>query len=115
MLAIPATDEIRAQFPKHRSKRRNNGLCPGPVAGHGAYIYCYAWAADFQLLYADRGIGAPSAFITEINAGALPPHLPPRKQGCSVSHFISIDESLRATLIALRHRPGASELIATIS
>src|SRR5205814_1270651 len=37
--------------------------------------------------------------------------LPPNEVGLLCVHFNSIDEALRANLIALKYKPGASELI----
>lgn len=37
--------------------------------------------------------------------------LPPKESGLLCVHFNSIDESLRANLIALKYKPSASELI----
>ncbi|MEI9955825.1 MAG: hypothetical protein WDM90_05830 [Ferruginibacter sp.] len=49
------------------------------------------------------------AFITEIKLNVSP--LPPKETGLLCVHFNSIDESLRANLIALKYKPSASELI----
>ena len=50
-----------------------------------------------------------TAFITEIKLNVVP--LPPKEIGLLCVHFNSIDESLRANLIALKYKPSASELI----
>jgi len=49
------------------------------------------------------------AFLTEIKLNVVP--LPPKEIGLLCVHFNSIDESLRANLIALKYNPSASELI----
>ena len=49
------------------------------------------------------------AFITEIKLNVVP--LPPKETGLLCVHFNTIDESLRANLIALKHNISASELI----
>src|SRR4029079_15638315 len=49
------------------------------------------------------------AFITEIRLNLIP--LPAKETGLLCVHFNSIDESLRANLVALRYKPSASELI----
>ncbi len=49
------------------------------------------------------------AFITEIKLNVVP--LPPKETGLLCIHFNSIDESLRANLIALQFNISASELI----
>jgi Fe-S oxidoreductase len=48
-------------------------------------------------------------FVTEIKLNVVP--LPPKEKGLLCVHFNSIDESLRANLIALKYAPTASELI----
>jgi Fe-S oxidoreductase len=49
------------------------------------------------------------AFTTEIKLNIVP--LPPSQNGLLCVHFHSIDEALRANLIALKYHPFASELI----
>ncbi len=49
------------------------------------------------------------AFITEIKLNIVP--LPPKESGLLCVHFNTIDESLRANLIALKYKPAASELV----
>ncbi len=48
-------------------------------------------------------------FHLEYNPNVVP--LPPKETGLLCVHFNSIDESLRANLIALKYHPTASELI----
>jgi Fe-S oxidoreductase len=48
-------------------------------------------------------------FLTEIKLNLVP--LPPKTQGLVCAHFTTIDEALRATLIALKYKPQAVELI----
>jgi FAD/FMN-containing dehydrogenase len=49
------------------------------------------------------------AFITEIELNLV--KLPPKEVGLLCVHFNSVDESLRANLIAMKYAPSASELI----
>lgn len=49
------------------------------------------------------------ALLTEIKLNIVP--LPPKEIGLVCGHFHTIDESLRANVIAMKHKPGASELI----
>jgi Fe-S oxidoreductase len=49
------------------------------------------------------------AFITEMKLGINP--LPPKHQGLLIGHFNSLDESLKANLVALKHNPYAVELM----
>src|SRR5690606_26667397 len=47
--------------------------------------------------------------LTEIKLNLIP--LPPKTQGLLCAHFNTIDETLRATIIALKYKPQAVELI----
>ncbi|MGN6507916.1 MAG: FAD-binding and (Fe-S)-binding domain-containing protein, partial [Chitinophaga sp.] len=49
------------------------------------------------------------AFLTEIKLNISP--APPKEAGLLCIHFNTIDESLRANIIAMRYKPSASELI----
>ena len=98
--------EIRKQFPKKSVERRNTGyavdllLETAPfTAGGPAFNFCSLIAGSEGTL----------AFITEIKLNVVP--LPPKETGLLCIHFNSIDESLRANLIALQYNVSASELI----
>jgi Fe-S oxidoreductase len=64
---------------------------------------------DFNFCKLIAGSEGTLAFITEIKLNLVP--LPPLETGLLCVHFHSIDESLRANLIALQYHPSASELI----
>ncbi len=68
-----------------------------------------AGGPDFNFCKLIAGSEGTLAFITEIKLHLVP--LPPRETGLLCVHFNSIDESLRANLIALKYKPSASELI----
>jgi FAD/FMN-containing dehydrogenase/Fe-S oxidoreductase len=98
--------EIRKEFPKQSVERRNTGyaidllLETDPfTAGAGPFNFC-------KLLAGSEGT---LAFLTEIKLNVVP--LPPKETGLLCVHFNSIDESLRANLVALKYGPSASELI----
>ncbi len=98
--------EIRNEFPKKTITRRNTGyaidvlLESAPfTAGGEAFNFCRLIAGSEGTL----------AFITEVKLNVVP--LPPKEAGLLCVHFNSIDEALRANLIALKHSPTASELI----
>lgn len=98
--------EIRREFPRASVERRNTGYAidvlletaPFTVGGP-AFNFCKLIAGSEGTL----------AFITEIELNVV--DLPPRETGLLCVHFNSVDESLRANLIALKYRPSASELI----
>ncbi len=98
--------EIRDQFPRPEIKRRRNTgyavdvLLDSEIFG-GADLFNFC-----KLLCGSEG---SLAFITEIKLNCLP--LPPKEIGVACPHFHSIDESLRANIIAMKHGAGASELM----
>ncbi|MDX1955890.1 MAG: FAD-linked oxidase C-terminal domain-containing protein [Chitinophagaceae bacterium] len=98
--------EIRKEYPKRTIERRNTGYAidllveTAPFsAGGPAFNFC-------QLIAGSEGT---LAFITEIKLNVVP--LPPPELGLLCVHFDTIDESLRANLIALKYDISASELI----
>lgn len=99
-------DEIRAQFPHPDIPRRNTGyaldelLNLQPFKGQGdPFNFC-------RLLAGSEGT---LMFLTEIKIHVDP--LPPPVLGLLCVHHTSIDESLRATQIAMQHSPRAVELM----
>jgi len=97
--------EIEKEFPKQSIKRRNTGYALDalmqmePFDGSEPFNFCKLIAGSEGTL----------AFVTEIKLNLLP--LPSWEAGLMCVHFNSIDESLRANLIALKYQPTASELI----
>lgn len=98
--------EIRKQFPKKTVERRNTGYAVDIVLESAPFT---AGGPDFNFCNLIAGSEGTLAFITEIKLNVVP--LPPKEQGLLCVHFNSIDESLRANLIALKYNPSASELI----
>ena len=107
LLSDPDTQaEIRREFPKSTIERRNTGYALDklidcqPFTEHGE---------PFNLCKLIAGSEGTLCLLTEIKLKVVP--LPPAETGLVCVHFHSIDESLRANLIALRYQPSASELI----
>jgi len=98
--------EIQKQFPKKTVERRNTGYAVDVLLDSAPFT---AGAADFNFCKLIAGSEGTLAFITEIKLNIVP--LPPKEAGLLCVHFNSIDESLRANLIALKYNPSASELI----
>ncbi len=98
--------EIRKQFPKKTVERRNTGYAIDMLLEKAPFV---AGMPDFNFCELIAGSEGTLAFITEIKLNVVP--LPPKETGLLCVHFNSIDESLRANLIALKYRPSASELI----
>ena len=98
--------EIRKEFPKKSVERRNTGYAVDVLLESAPFT---AGGADFNFCKLIAGSEGTLAFITEIKLNLVP--LPPKHAGLLCVHFNSIDEALRANLIALKYGPSASELI----
>jgi FAD/FMN-containing dehydrogenase/Fe-S oxidoreductase len=97
---------IRKEFPKKSIKRRNTGYALDLLLDTAPFT---AAGPDFNFCRLIAGSEGTLAFITEIKLHLVPQ--PPKETGLLCVHFNSIDESLRANLIALKYKPSASELI----
>ncbi len=98
--------EITAHYPKKSITRRNTGyaldlLMDAEPFGSSPMPFNFC-----KLLAGSEGT---LAFTTEIKLGLSPLPLPHRRLICA--HFDSIQEALRANLVALTYHPEASELI----
>jgi FAD/FMN-containing dehydrogenase/Fe-S oxidoreductase len=98
--------EIRKEFPKKTVERRNTGYAVDILLESAPFT---AGGPEFNFCNLIAGSEGTLAFITEIKLNVVP--LPPKEVGLLCVHFNSIDESLRANLIALKYDPSASELI----
>ncbi|KAA9041268.1 FAD-binding protein [Ginsengibacter hankyongi] len=98
--------EIRKEFPKKTVERRNTGYAIDILLDSAPFT---VGGTDFNFCKIIAGSEGTLAFITEIKLNVVP--LPPKETGLLCVHFNSIDESLRANLIALKYKPLASELI----
>lgn len=98
--------EIRKEFPKQSIERRNTGYAVDVMLEMAPFT---AGGPDFNFCSLIAGSEGTLAFLTEIKLNVVP--LPPKETGLLCVHFNSIDESLRANLVALQYGPSASELI----
>jgi FAD/FMN-containing dehydrogenase/Fe-S oxidoreductase len=98
--------EIKKEFPKKSVERRNTGYAVDILLDAAPFN---AGGENFNFCQLIAGSEGTLAFITEIKLNVVP--LPPKETGLLCVHFNSIDESLRANLIALKYKPSASELI----
>lgn len=98
--------EIRKEFPKTSVERRNTGYAVDLLLETAPFT---AGGPDFNFCSLIAGSEGTLAFITEIKLNVVP--LPPKETGLLCVHFNSIDEALRANLIALKYNVSASELI----
>lgn len=99
-------DEIRREFPKKNIQRRNTGYALDLLLETAPFTQ---GAEDFNFCKLIAGSEGTLAFITEIKLNVSP--LPPKESGLLCIHCHTIDESLRANLVALPYRPSACELI----
>ncbi len=99
-------EEIKEQYPNPAIPRRNTGYALDLLASTAPFM---EGAKPFNFCTLLAGSEGTLAFITELKLKAVP--LPPPAQGLLCIHFNSIDESLRANLVALQYKPSASELI----
>jgi FAD/FMN-containing dehydrogenase len=98
--------EIRKEFPKKSVERRNTGYAIDELLETAPFT---AGQPDFNFCKLIAGSEGTLAFITEIKLHVDP--LPAKETGLLCVHFHSIDESLRANIIAMQFSPSASELI----
>ncbi len=98
--------EIRTHFPKPSVERRNTGYAVDMLLESAPFT---AGKEDFNFCKLIAGSEGTLAFITEIKLHVN--EVPPKETGLLCVHFNSIDESLRANIIAMQFKPSASELI----
>ncbi len=98
--------EIRTHFPKPSIERRNTGYAVDVLLESAPFT---AGKPDFNFCKLLAGSEGTLAFITEIKLHL--DEVPPKETGLLCVHFNSIDESLRANIIAMQFKPSASELI----
>lgn len=99
-------DEIRAEFPKPTIERRNTGYALDML------LNCEPFTPNgkaFNMCELIAGSEGTLCFITEIKIHVN--DLPPKEIGLLCVHFNTIDEALRANLIAMKYKPSASELM----
>ncbi|MFN5649075.1 MAG: FAD-binding and (Fe-S)-binding domain-containing protein, partial [Sphingobacteriales bacterium] len=103
---VNTQEEIRKEFPRPSVERRNTGYAVDVLLDTAPFTL---GGPTFNFCKLIAGSEGTLAFITEIELNVV--DLPPKEVGLLCVHFNSIDESLRANLIAMKHHPSASELI----
>src|SRR6266446_5979474 len=99
-------EEIAREFPKKSIHRRNSGYAIDTLAD------CSPFTPDgppFNFCRLLAGSEGTLAFLTEITLECQA--LPPRESTLVCIHCATIDEALRANLVALHHAPRACELM----
>lgn len=98
--------EIRKEFPKKSVERRNTGYAIDMLLESAPFT---AGGEDFNFCKLIAGSEGTLAFITEIKLNLEP--LPPAHSGLLCVHFNTLEEALRANMVALKYKPNAVELI----
>jgi len=107
ILANPANrDAITSGYPKSTVTRRNTGYALDQLMD--ARVFDPRSDKPFNLCQLIAGSEGTLFFGMEFEL-ACDPLPPPASVMCA--HFLSVNEALRANLIAIRHNPSASELI----
>lgn len=99
-------EEIRRNFPKKTIERRNTGYALDALLDMEPFT---TGGEPFNMAKFIAGSEGTLCFLTEIKLNLVP--LPPKESGLVCVHCHSIDEALRATLVALKYKPYAVELI----
>ncbi len=97
---------IKHHFPKGSVVRRNSGYALDSLLRMQPFS---PLGESFNLCKLIAGSEGTLAFITQIKLRLI--GLPPKETALVCVHCNSIDESLRANIVALKHRPMASELV----
>src|SRR5580704_2008593 len=99
-------EEIAREFPKKSIHRRNTGYAIDSLAECSPFV---PDGPPFNFCRLLAGSEGTLAFLTEITLSCEP--LPPRESALVCVHCATIDEALRANLVALRHSARACELM----
>ncbi len=107
LLSDPANiREIEEQFPKSSINRRNTGYAIDMLARMKPFN---KRGSNFNYCSLIAGSEGTLAFVTAAKIRLTP--IPPPHKVLVCIHCHSIDESLKANLVALQHRPSAVELM----
>jgi FAD/FMN-containing dehydrogenase/Fe-S oxidoreductase len=98
--------EIEREFPKHTIHRRNTGYAIDMLARMQPFN---PEGQPFNFSSLIAGSEGTLAFVTSAKIRLTPLEPPFKRLVCIHCH--SVDESLRANLVALRHQPSAVELM----
>ncbi len=99
-------DLIISNYPKRAVSRRNTGYALDALVELSPYNN---EGRPFNMCKLLCGSEGTLAFTTEIKLNLVP--LPPPKDVVIAAHFSSIQQSLKATVIAMQHSPDACELM----
>jgi len=97
---------IQKHFPKSSVVRRNTGYALDSMIAGRPFS---SSEIPFNLCRLLAGSEGTLAIVTEVRLNLI--DLPPSERGVVCIHCNSLDEALRANIIALKHSPMASELV----
>ncbi len=97
---------IKNKFPKKTVTRRNTGYALDALLNTSPFSDTWE---QFNLCKLIAGSEGTLCFMTEIKLNLL--DLPPKNSGLLCIHCTSLQESLEANLVAMAHKPYASELV----
>jgi FAD/FMN-containing dehydrogenase/Fe-S oxidoreductase len=107
LLSDPAArEEIRKEYPEPVIKRRNTGYAIDQLIDYYPFT---VEGAPFNFSKLLAGSEGTLAFTTELKLNLVP--LPPRQKVLLCAHFATLEEALQGNLVALKHSPGAVELM----
>lgn len=98
--------EIREKFPDPKLTRRNMGYAIDVLLDSEMFT---KGGQPFNFCKLLAGSEGTLAFSHRIKLNLIP--LPPKHKGLVCAHFETLEESLEGNLIALKHSPGAIELM----
>ncbi len=98
--------EIKTQFPNEKIHRRNTGYAIDELLKHKPFS---ANGKPFNMSELICGSEGTLALITEIKLNLVP--LPPKEKVVVAIHFKTLEDSLKATVLAMQHQPTACELM----
>ncbi|MBN1252356.1 MAG: FAD-binding protein [Bacteroidales bacterium] len=99
-------NEIKKEYPHFDIKRRNTGYAIDLLLNTNLFS---DKNENFNFSKLIAGSEGTLAFASEIKLNLI--DLPPKNKVIIAVHFNSLEESLHANLIALKHKPGAVELV----
>ncbi len=98
--------EIRKEFPDKKIKRRNTGYAIDLLLDTNPFT---EGAEKFNFCKLIAGSEGTLGFMTEIKLHLVP--LPPAEKALVCVHFDTLEQALKGNLLALKHKPGAVELM----
>ena len=104
--SVENQEQIRKEFPDPDIPRRNTGYAIDILLETDIFT---GNSIPFNMAKLIAGSEGTLAIITEIKLNLVP--VPPKEKVVMAAHFTSINQSLKANIVALSFKPGAVELI----